>query len=77
MVARNGLRLACAGVALGVVAALVLTQFLASMLFSVRPADPLTFVSVSVLLVAVALVSSYIPARQATRVDPMVALRYE
>jgi predicted permease len=77
MVARNGLRLACAGVALGVTAALVLTQFLASMLFSVRPADLLTFVSVSVLLVAVALVSSYIPARQATRVDPMVALRYE
>jgi putative ABC transport system permease protein len=77
MVARDGLTLACAGVILGVVAALGLTQFLASMLFSVRPADPLTFVCVSALLVAVALVSSYIPARRATKVDPMVALRYE
>jgi predicted permease len=77
MVTREGLALAGAGVALGVVAALGLTQFLASMLFSVRPADPLTFVSVSVLLVAIALVSSYIPARRATKVDPMVALRYE
>jgi len=77
MVARDGLALACAGVTLGVAAALGLTQFIASMLFSVRPADPLTFVSVSVLLVAVALVSSYIPARRATKVDPLVALRYE
>jgi putative ABC transport system permease protein len=77
MVARDGLTLACAGVALGVAAALGLTQVLASMLFSVRPADPLTFVFVSALLVAVALVSSYIPARRATKVDPMVALRYE
>jgi putative ABC transport system permease protein len=77
MVALDGLTLACAGVILGVAAALGLTQFLASMLFSVRPADPLTFASVSVLLVAVALVSSYIPARRATKVDPLVALRYE
>jgi putative ABC transport system permease protein len=77
MVARDGLTLACAGVIVGVVAALGLTQFLASLLFSVRPADPLTFVFVSVLLVAVALVSSYIPARRATKVDPLVALRYE
>jgi putative ABC transport system permease protein len=77
MVARDGLTLACAGVALGIVAALGLTQFLSSMLFSVRPADPLTFAGVSILLVAVALFSSYIPARQATKVDPMVALRYE
>jgi putative ABC transport system permease protein len=77
MVTREGLALAGVGVALGVAAALGLTQFLASMLFSVRPADPLTFVLVSVLLVAVALVSSYIPAHRATKVDPMVALRYE
>ena len=77
MVTRKGLVLAGVGVALGAAAALGLTQFLASMLFSVRPADPLTFVSVCVLLVTVALVSSYIPARRATKVDPMVALRYE
>ena len=77
MVTREGLALAGVGIALGIAAALGLTQFLASLLFSVRPADPLTFVSVSVLLVAVALVSSYIPARRATKVDPMVALRYE
>jgi putative ABC transport system permease protein len=77
MVAREGLALAGLGVALGVAAGLGLTQLLASMLFSVRPADPLTFLSVSISLVAVALVSSYIPARRATKVDPMVALRYE
>jgi len=77
MVTHEGLALAGVGVALGVAAALGLTQFLASLLFSVRPADPLTFISVSVLLVAVALISSYIPARRATKVDPMVTLRYE
>ena len=77
MVTREGLALAGVGVALGVAAALGLTQFLASMLYSVRPADPLTFVFVSLLLVVVAWVSSYIPAHRATKVDPMVALRYE
>jgi putative ABC transport system permease protein len=77
MVTREGLALAGVGVALGVAAALGLTQFLASMLFPVRPADPLTFVFVSLLLVVVAWVSSYIPAHRATKVDPMVALRYE
>jgi putative ABC transport system permease protein len=77
MVTREGLALAAVGVAIGVAGALGLTRLLAGMLFAVRPADPLTFVCVSLLLIAVALASSYIPARRATKVDPMVALRYE
>ena len=77
MVTCDGLTLAALGVVIGIAGALGLTQLIASMLFAVRPTDPLTFISVSLLLVAVALISSYIPARRATKVDPMVALRYE
>jgi len=65
------------GLAAGIPAALVLTRFLSTLLFDVRPADPLTFIGVAVLLALVALAASYIPARRAMRVDPMVALRYE
>jgi len=77
MVTGEGLTLASIGVVIGIAGALGLTRLITSMLFSVRPADPLTFVSASVLLVAVALLSSYIPARRAAKVDPIVALRYE
>jgi predicted permease len=77
LVVGEGLRLALFGVALGVGGALLLTRFMKSMLYGVQATDPLTFVAVSVLLTAVAVMASYVPARRATKVDPMVALRYE
>jgi len=73
----QGLRLTLLGVALGVAGAWALTRFLASLLYEVTPTDGLTLVYVSVVLTAVALLASYIPARRAARIDPMVALRYE
>jgi putative ABC transport system permease protein len=77
MVIVHGLRLALSGVALGAIGALALTRFLSSLLYGVKPTDPLTYVAVSLLLLAVAMLAVYIPARRATKVDPMVALRYE
>jgi predicted permease len=77
MVLRGGLKLAGFGVGIGTVAALVSTRYLASMLYGVKPTDPPTFATVALLLIGVALLASYIPARQATKVDPMVAIHYE
>jgi putative ABC transport system permease protein len=77
LVVGQGLRLALLGVGVGTVAALALTRLMSSLLFETSPADPATLVSVAGLLGAVALVASYIPARRAAKVDPMVALRYE
>jgi putative ABC transport system permease protein len=77
LIVASGTRLAAIGIAAGILAALVLTRFMSSMLFGVHPADPLTFVAVSIVLLFVVLLACYIPARRATKIDPMVALRYE
>ena len=77
LVVGHGLTLGAVGVGLGVAGALILTRFLASMLYGIRPTDPLIFLGVSLLVTAVAGVASYIPARRATKIDPMEALRYE
>ncbi|MGH9541652.1 MAG: ABC transporter permease [Terriglobales bacterium] len=77
LVLRQGLRLAVPGLVLGLAAALALGRLLAGFLFGVRPTDPATFVAIALLLLAVALVACYLPARRATGVDPLVALRYE
>jgi len=74
---RQGMALALLGLAIGVPSALVLTRLMASLLFQITPRDPLTFGGVAALLVAVALAACYVPARRATRVNPIVALRYE
>jgi ABC-type antimicrobial peptide transport system permease subunit len=75
MILRDGTVLAAAGITIGSLAALWLTRFLRSLLFGIETTDPLTYVGVALLLASVALIASYIPARRATRVDPLVALR--
>jgi ABC-type antimicrobial peptide transport system permease subunit len=75
MVLRRGLGLAAAGAGLGVVAALIVSHLMAGLLYGVSPSDPLTFISLTIVLVIVALAACYIPARRAMRVDPIIALR--
>jgi putative ABC transport system permease protein len=77
MVLKNGMMLVLAGIVIGVAGALALTRFLATLLFGVTPTDTLTFVVVSVVLIAVALIACLVPARRATKVNPLEALRYE
>ncbi|HEV2915198.1 MAG TPA: ABC transporter permease [Pyrinomonadaceae bacterium] len=77
MVVGQGLKLIVTGLLIGVIGALLLTRLMKSLLFGVSAVDPVTFCAVSVLLTVVALLACYIPARRATRVDPMEALRYE
>ena len=77
LVLREALRLTLTGLGLGIIGALALVHLLSSMLYEVRPTDPLTFAGMSIFLGAIALFASCLPARRAARVDPMVALRYE
>ena len=77
MVLRQGLKLTALGLALGLAAAYALTRYMQSMLFGVKATDPLTFAAIALLLIVVAIVACWIPARRATKVDPMVALRSE
>jgi putative ABC transport system permease protein len=77
LVIGDGLRLTAIGVVVGLGVAVIVARYLASLLFQIGTIDPLAIGIVTVLLVAVALVACYIPARRATRVDPTIALRYE
>ena len=77
MVLKQGARTALVGVAMGIATALGLTELMQSLLFGVSAQDPMTFAAVAALLIAVALLASYIPARRAVLVDPVVVLRYE
>jgi predicted permease len=77
LVLRGAVKLALLGVLIGLVSAVALTRLMANMLYGVSPIDPLTYLAISVLLLLVALAASYIPARRAMRVDPVIALRYD
>jgi putative ABC transport system permease protein len=77
IVLRQGLGLAVVGAAVGLVCSLIVSHLMASLLYGVRPTDPLTFASVAFLFLGVAVLACYLPARRAMKVDPMFALRYE
>ena len=77
LVLRDGLKLVLSGVGLGVAGALALTRLMESLLFEVSATDTLTFIVITSILAGVAMAACFVPARRATRVDPMVALRYE
>jgi putative ABC transport system permease protein len=77
MILLKGTRLVAAGIVIGLLVALLTTRLMTSFLYGVQPTDPATFTAVSLLLMAVALLACYLPARKAMKVDPIIALRYE
>jgi ABC-type antimicrobial peptide transport system permease subunit len=77
MILGDGARMTLTGIGIGLLTALILTRLMSSMLFGVKPTDPLTFSAVALLLCGIAMLACYVPARRAMRVDPMIALRRE
>ena len=77
LIGASGVRLALAGTVLGAAGAFALTRFLSGMLYGVSSLDPLTFLAMAGTLIAVTLLACYVPARRASKVDPLIALRYE
>ena len=77
LIIRQGLAITLIGIGVGLIGSLALTRFLSSLLFGISPTDPLTFAVIALLLMGVALVACFVPARRATKVDPMIALRHE
>jgi putative ABC transport system permease protein len=77
MILSQASQLAAAGIGIGLIAALAITRLMTRFLYGVQPTDPITFAAVSFLLAAVALLACYLPARKATKIDPLIALRYE
>ena len=77
MVFGKRLQLTLVGVVIGILAALAVTRLISTMIYVVAPTDPMTFAAVAIFLLLVALLACYVPARRATRVDPLVALRHE
>jgi putative ABC transport system permease protein len=75
MTVKHGLQLVSAGMLIGLMAAVLLTRVMASLLFGISATDPFTFIGISLVLLAVAILASYVPALRATRVDPLTALR--